>query len=730
MKKNSVRTLFWMSMILIHLQISFADEPAKTTGDKSASGSSKISVTNILTDEVKLTDPRNGKLRSTRDSFHPWAPSKNLADWEKESDFIKKRILVSNGLWPMPSRGELKPAIYGKVDRGDYTVEKVYFASHPGHYVTGNLYRPSNLKGKVPGILCPHGHWPEGRFYHADEKKAKGQIEKGAEKLMPAAQYPVQARMVQLVRMGCVVFHYDMVGYADSRQINHTEGFRTAEAGLHLQNFMGLQTFNSIRALDFLSSLSEVDTKRLAVTGSSGGGTQTFLLCAIDDRPSVAFPAVMVSTGMQGGCICENASYLRQGINNIALAAVFAPKPMAMSGADDWTKEIETKGYPELQQIYGFYGKKEDVLAKAYPQFKHNYNYVARTMMYKWMKKYLKMEESVSTEEKEFKPLSVEEMSLFSDEKKLPADKVSPEELRQYLTKTSREKFQKMIPETKEQLDKFKDIVKTAAQIMLCKGVPDGDLIESKAGEPTAITEGIILVNGIVSRKDTQEQVPFSFIMPREGFQNSVIIWLEDEGKSCLFKDDKTLRPEIQKLVEKGQAIISLDLYLTGEWVADKPLGEKYAVDQKYHGYTYCFNRPILSSRVNDVMSIIAGLYKLDFVYEINLVGRGKAGVTALLARAIAGKYITRTIADVEGFHFQKVNKTSDELYLPGALKYGGIGGLGALIAPNHLVLAGTDSIAESELSPLRKVYQVTEGNFDEKKKSLSRQEIVDLLLE
>ncbi len=132
-----------------------------------------------------------------------------------------------------------------------------------------------------------------------------------------------------LARLGCIVFHYDMVGVADSQPIAHASGFADVAAELRLQSAMGLQTWNSIRALDFLLSLPEVDPKRIGVTGASGGGTQTFLLGAIDDRPAVAFPAVMVSTGMQGGCVCENASYLRQGLGNVDLAAVFAPSRLA-----------------------------------------------------------------------------------------------------------------------------------------------------------------------------------------------------------------------------------------------------------------------------------------------------------------------------------------------------------------------------------------------------------------
>src|SRR5262249_37329260 len=157
----------------------------------------------------------------------------------------------------------------------------------------------------------------------------------------------------------------------------HRNGFLDAEAELRLQSFMGLQTWNSIRALDFLLSLPEVDPQRVGVTGASGGGTQTFMLYAVDDRPAVAFPAVIVSTAMQGGCIWENCSYLRQGIGNIELAGLFAPKPLAMSGADDWTIDIETRGLPQLKELYRLYGAEDKVLAKCYPQFQHNYNQVS-----------------------------------------------------------------------------------------------------------------------------------------------------------------------------------------------------------------------------------------------------------------------------------------------------------------------------------------------------------------
>src|ERR1051325_10984139 len=112
-----------------------------------------------------------------------------------------------------------------------------------------------------------------------------------------------------------------MVGNAYSQVIAHRAGSTGFDAELRLQSFMGLQTWNSIRAPDFVCELPDVDTTRIGVTGASGGGTQTFMLCAVDPRPTVSFPAVMVSANMPGGCICENASLLRVGTNNVELAA-------------------------------------------------------------------------------------------------------------------------------------------------------------------------------------------------------------------------------------------------------------------------------------------------------------------------------------------------------------------------------------------------------------------------
>src|SRR5437870_1796153 len=275
-----------------------------------------VSVVSFAADTVVV----DARLAHPFDKDHPAPFVANFPDraaWEKRADFLRHQALVALGLWPMPEKTPLNAVIHSPIDRDDYTIEKVFFASMPGHYVSGNLYRPKSKTGKLPAVLCPYGHWPNGRFCWKADAEIKKEIDSGAEKDADAARSPLQANCAMLARMGCIVFQYHMVGYCDSTKISHRMGFLDAEAVLRAQSFMGLQTWNSIRSLDFLLSLPDVDPTRIGVTGASGGGTQTFILCAVDDRATVAFPAVMVSTAMQGGCVCENCCYLRQRTGNV-----------------------------------------------------------------------------------------------------------------------------------------------------------------------------------------------------------------------------------------------------------------------------------------------------------------------------------------------------------------------------------------------------------------------------
>ena len=77
-------------------------------------------------------DSRLKKPRTLGDKYHPWAAPRTLKEWNAVSKRVRLQLRVATGLWPAWPRGPIKSVIYGKVDRGDYTVEQGGFASLPG----------------------------------------------------------------------------------------------------------------------------------------------------------------------------------------------------------------------------------------------------------------------------------------------------------------------------------------------------------------------------------------------------------------------------------------------------------------------------------------------------------------------------------------------------------------------------------------------------------------------
>jgi dienelactone hydrolase len=657
--------------------------------------------------EEKPADGRlHAKLRNLNDKDFFFRVPDSKDAWQKRRQIVREQVLVATGLWPLPEKTPLNPVIHGKIDRDEYTIEKVFFASYPGHYVSGNLYRPkasggSNPPGsKLPGVLCPHGHWANGRFYEADDKTVADQIKQDAEKTPEGAKYPLQARCAQLARMGCVVFHCDMVGNADSTAIEHRKGFTDAEAELRLQSFMGLQTWNSIRALDFLLSLPDVDAKRIGVTGASGGGTQTFILCAIDDRPAVAFPAVMVGTQMQGGCVCENCSHLRVGTGNVEFAGLFAPKPLAMSGANDWTIDIERKGLPELKELYKLYGAEDRVLARCFPQFGHNYNQVSREVMYNWFNKHLKLGFTEPVVEKPFKPVPPKELSVYDDAHPRPADSVDAARLRQYLTEQSDKQIEVLRPKDERGLTEYRRIFGAALRAMIHDELPDAGQVEAVHESEPEQHDGFMSRQYVLTRKGRNERLPALGLAPPD-FDGTAVVWIHPRGKASLFQDGK-LVAAAKHILDRKAAILAVDVFGTGELSLDKPL----TVDPHYAGFTFGYNRTLLAERVHDILTAIGYAKSHEQVTKVHLLGFDKAGPWVLLARGLCGDAVARTAADCAGFRFDKVQTTSDEMMLPGALKYGGLPALAALAAPGELYVHNHRGTGSGQW--LKTVYETT----------------------
>ena len=282
----------------------------------------------------------------------------NKTEWEARRDTLRKEVRERLGIDKLlPICSKEKPE-YSKIRKFDgYTVQNFRLKTANGHTVCGSIYAPTS-KGKHPLIICPNGHFSNGRY---------GKVQ--------------QLRLGTLARMGAICVDYDLWGWGESADEVGSKAHQTPEAHV-------MQALNGIRILDWMIQRKDVDTKRIGVNGGSGGGTQTVLLTVLDDRFTAANPVVSVSSWFDGGCPCESGMPIQLaggGTCNAELAAMFAPKPMMLvSDGGDWTSTTPELEYPYLQRIYGFYGATDKVSNIHLPKERHDFGDNKRNAVYKF----------------------------------------------------------------------------------------------------------------------------------------------------------------------------------------------------------------------------------------------------------------------------------------------------------------------------------------------------------
>lgn len=646
------------------------------------------------------TQPDDVRLQPLKDldGYFPWKPLHNETAWKVRADKLRTQMRVALGIFPEPTKTPLNAVIHGKVERDDFTVERVYFESMPGFFVTGSLFRPKKA-GKFPGVLCPDGHWNDARFYRTNEANLKKEIATGAEASMANGSAHLQARCVTLARMGCVVLQYDMLGYADSQQFtsklvhgfakqrpeaNSAEnwGLYSPQAESHAQSIMGLQTWNSIRALDFLTSLPDVDGTRLACTGASGGGTQTFIAAALDPRLTACLPAVMVSTAMQGGCTCENASLLRVGTGNIEMAALFAPKPMGLTTADDWTKEMATKGFPDLAAHWAAMGAPGKVQLFPGTQFPHNYNLPARLSMYGFFNTHLNLG-AKEINEPEFQPLSREELTVWNAQHPAPPAGIE---------------FEKKLCHWWQE-DAARQIAAQGEKIT--RPAMDAIFQRSLSGEKAALDIRTfkkeergdwLLMRGVIENEARHEALPALFLHPKK-WNGRTAIWLTSKGKAGVMNGNEP-SDDAARLIAAGWSVMGIDLLMQGEFLndgsGDTPT-RKVKNPREAAAYTFGYNHSLFVQRTHDVLNALAFVrdHQEHKTQQIALIALDETAPIAAAARLLSEDFVTHTALDTRGFRFGKVDSLGSPYFQPAIAKYGDL--------PEVLKLGRGNLLAKSE---------------------------------
>ncbi|MBM4037970.1 MAG: acetyl xylan esterase [Planctomycetes bacterium] len=631
--------------------------------------------------EQSMADQRPSHVRHLNERM-AMPKYETKAAWEARAAWLRDHIRVSCGLVPEPEKTPLKGEVFGKIERDGYTIEKAYIESRPGFYACGNLYRPLGKKGPFPAVACPHGHWGEGRFGNEGEPKGS-----------------VPARCITLARMGCVVFSYDMVGYNDSKaQIGHSiAGTRNELWGISL---MALQTWNSVRVLDWLQTLPDVIPDKIAVTGCSGGGTQTFMIMSIDPRVKVAAPVNMISCTMQGGCECENAPLLRIETNNMEIGALMAPRPLILcSVSGDWTKETPKVEYPAIRGIFELCGV-PDRVTNVHLTGPHGYPKGHREAVYNFFRKWLMgIEDPTPFTEPPFQVEKKEDLLVWQG-RELPKDAKKRDTLEAYIIGECRRQRDELLPKKAEDRKRFEETLGLAYRHAILAELPKPDEV---VGEKLAdnIPDDARVTPLALSRKGKGDRInAWLHRPPKPRAGAAAIVLVHPDGANAL------LNPTggepvgmLATLLDAGHLVLTIDAYLTGESAKLRPAREETMKGKRFFS---AYNRTDLVERAQDILTSLAWLNGRRDVKEVGLVGVGQAGAWCLFAAPFTPEG-TRVVADLAQVGNDEHIRWQADLFTPCLLKAGGFATAVALAAPRPLLLH--DVSADLDVAPFRATY-------------------------
>lgn len=318
--------------------------------------------------------------------------------WNSRKECLRREVRERLGI-DVLLRARIKSTPLFSKERiyNGYVVQNFSLETLPGLYVCGSIYKPVT-KGKHSLIICPNGHFQEGR-YRKDQ----------------------QQRMATLARMGAICVDYDLFAWGESLLQFHEEDHRKSAAQM-------IQALNGMSILDFMYNRKDVDKKRVGVNGGSGGGSQTVLLTILDQRFTALAPVVSLSSHFDGGCPCESGLpvfFACGGTNNAELAAMNAPKPMLIvSDGNDWTNTVPTLEYPYIQHIYQYYGATKNVTNVHLPEEGHDFGPNKRNAVYDFFTITFQLDSSMRDESKVTVESTAKMLSFGEKGEKLPKNAI------------------------------------------------------------------------------------------------------------------------------------------------------------------------------------------------------------------------------------------------------------------------------------------------------------------
>ena len=590
-------------------------------------------------------------------------------DFKRHQQQLREEVLKNVGLWPLPERIDLDAHESKTLDHPWCTVRRVYYQLWPGVYSKGLLYVPKALTEKpAPAVLCPHGHWRDGNA-HPD----------------------VQTRCLTLAKMGYVVF--------SPVQLHHED----LNIGISHQTVM---IWNNMRALDYLDSLAHVDRTRIGCAGASGGGLQTQMLVALDDRVKAAsivgitcdFREIAFAHAMH--CGCNHFPRELWYTDWPEISALGLPAAVQYLTMNDWTRHFERDNFAAVRGLYAANGLAERTDCKYWPT-PHTYDRPKRERTYWWMEKWLRGDDlpQSGTEPDNVETFEPAELTALSaavpKNKGLSAIGARYREERGFIAPAM---------ETRDDWLSYRDRMRGALadilgeQATLPRGasVPkplsiedEGNLVVERIEIPS---EGPISIPTVVLRqKDTQGLMP-------------VVVICTDAGKNELLEERGT--GSATHFAERGSLVVLPDVRFSGELSLTPMFGEvavtmmapdhahplgsgsrgKDYIVRAWSRNSIVWGRPVPGMTCTDVRSVldhIASRQDADMT-RVKAIGHNSASLAlgVLFAAAIDDRIASLDV-DLRGFCFRQRGLPA----VPFVLQHGDVLQWASLLADRRLTI-------------------------------------------
>lgn len=609
-------------------------------------------------------------------------PPRDVKEWEERRAKIRQSVRGSMGDFPFDDRPALRPKITGTIDGGNIVIEKVLYESLPGLYVTALLYRPKLVTEPLPSVLYLNGHWADAKF--SDH---------------------IQTCCQSVAKLGMVAFCQDVIGTgeraapAGSPHMTYHGIYRGGVAQIAGRSLFGYEMFECIRAVDYLTSRSEVDPKRILCTGASGGGMQSMYLPALDDRLAAAVPVCYISSYQAHigatACVGEVQNGVLNYTNQWELLGMHAPRPLLCIAA---TKDVswfqpalaEEAIRRTRAEIYRLYDREHDanVVTVDAP---HDYNKEMRELMYRFADVHV----HGGTGAKIMEPAPVvrtrEELTVG-----LPA---STETIASLTFQSAIRKVQRIsVPRTAAEWDRSKQQIVDNLRARVFPVEIDRSVARRK--RIRTLDDSPYKVEHWTIESEPGVVVPCVLCEPTS---NSVgragVIIVDEQGKEHAFG-----RGLVDELVRAGNVVLAIDCRGMGETAGTVPVYETENLgmeDYNLANYSLTLGRPLAGMLADDIRCAV------DFLEtraidpkRIALAARGRGALAGLFA-SIVDERISAVVLEelLATYRFPGEFKGIGLTYLvPDILGAGDVEHLAACLAPRRVMMINPVSARRESL--------------------------------